>query len=301
MKLNRFGRGPLTPDLEELHAELASIEIEERQSFAPELRAELESAHRKMQESRPKPRPLLIASLRVAAAAAALAVVSVPGARASLVKLVTLAVAGSEQPRVTVEPQARFVAAAEDRRSFVPKPASDVAPQSEGDESVGWASEPITSLAPDIRYPSLRSQEEARAIVKLHYPRQLQRRGVHGTVRLILWVDESGKVLDHEVVRASGVERLDQAALAAAPKLRFTPARRQGEPVGTWVEFDIIFQPPREYLLPEAPVVAELGEPQVEADLGLDDDVRPPVLEGEGSTPPVVSRRGNGGIRALNW
>lgn len=299
MTLNRFERGRLTPDLEELHAELASIEIGERQSFAPELQAELESAHAELQKAPPRRRPVLTATLQVAAAAAALAVISVPGARASLVRLVTSAVSGSEQPQPTPQLATGFIPAAEDRPVFVAKTASE--PASQEEQSVSWASEPITSLAPDIRYPSLRSQEEARAIVKLHYPRQLQRRGVTGSVRLILWVDESGSVLDHEVVRSSSIARLDQAALDAAPKLRFTPARRQGEPVGTWVEFDLIFQPSSEFVIPERPVVAELSEPPVEADLGLDDDVLPPILEGEGTPPPVVSRRGNGGIRALNW
>lgn len=301
MTLNRFERGRLTPDLEELHAELASLEIEERQSFAPELQAELESLHGELRAARPRRRPVLTASLRIAAAAAALAVISVPGARASLVRLVTYAVSGPEQPQQPQQMAARFVPAVEDRPVFVPQTASETRENDPGEQSVSWASEPITSIAPDIRYPSLRSQEEARAIVMLHYPRQLQRRGVAGSVRLILWVDESGRVLDHEVVRSSGVDRLDQAALEAAPKLRFTPARRLGEPVGTWVEFDIIFQPPAEYVIPDAPVVAELSEPPVEEDLGLDDDVLPPVLEGEGKPPPVVSRRGNGGIRALNW
>ena len=300
MKLNRFDGGRLTPELEELHAELASIEIEERQSFAPELEAELEGVYAELLAARPRRRPVRTATLRVAAAAAALALVSVPGARASLVKLVTYAVSGSEQQPVTPQIATRFVPAEEDRPVFVPQTASRT-PDTKQEEPVSWASEPITSIAPDIRYPSLRSQEEARAIVKLHYPPQLQRRGVHGSVRLILWVDESGDVLDHEVVRSSGVERLDRAALAAAPKFRFTPARRQGQPVGTWVEFDVTFQPPSEYVLPDAPVVAELSEPPVETDLGLEDDVRPPVLEGGGSPPPVVSRRGNGGIRALNW
>ena len=45
--------------------------------------------------------------------------------------------------------------------------------------------------------------------------------------------------------RLSGVVQLDEAAVRATRSLRFVPATRGGEPVGTWVEFSIEFRPER--------------------------------------------------------
>ncbi len=296
MTIDRKGRDELPPSLESLHEELSSIEIWERPSFGPELEAELEQSYTEQVAAARK--GAWKVPLRVAAVAAALAIAAAPQARASLVKLVHLGL-GADGPAAPEQRQVvPQVAVREHRPVFVPEPAERSEPQPAA--PVAWASEPITRLVPDIAYPAIRNEAEAEAIVALHYPPRLQRQGVGGAVRLILWVDEGGAVREHEIVRSSGVERLDRAALQAAPMLRFSPARRQAQPVGTWVEFDVQFRPPSQFRIPEAPVVADLADVSIGVHIDLDDKVVPPEPTGEGNPPPVVANAGNSGIRAMN-
>lgn len=66
------------------------------------------------------------------------------------------------------------------------------------------------------------------------YPPALFEQGVGGTVELRLFVDSAGAVVTDStrIERSSGQPALDSAALAAAPKLRYTPGTRDGRPVG---------------------------------------------------------------------
>ena len=293
MTIDRHGPEELPPELDRLHEELASLDIVERPSFGPELQAELERAWSELRARRAA-RSHWRRPVAIAATAAALVLVTVPQARASLVRLVTLATASPVDPTGSEAASIRTAVDVQDRPVFVPEPARAVASQAEREPTVAWADEPITTLVPDIAYPAIRNPGEAEAIVQLHYPPRLQRRGVGGSVRMILWVDESGSVLEREVVRSSGIPGLDRAALAAAPKLRFTPARRRGEPVGTWVEFDIIFR--SAFAVPDAPRVADVDLPFTDA-VDLADPVIPPEPVGSEDVPPIIPTR-SGGLRA---
>jgi protein TonB len=71
----------------------------------------------------------------------------------------------------------------------------------------------------------------------VEYPRALWRRGVEGTVILRLVVDSTGLVPadSARIAESSGSARLDSAALAAVPRLRFAPALRGGRAVAAAV------------------------------------------------------------------
>lgn len=90
--------------------------------------------------------------------------------------------------------------------------------------------------------PALLNEAGAREMIRGHYPRSLQEVGIGGTVNLLLWVDENGSADNVQVAGSSRVPDLDRAALEAAPGLRFSPAMREGVPVGMWVEFDVVFE-----------------------------------------------------------
>jgi TonB family protein len=62
-------------------------------------------------------------------------------------------------------------------------------------------------------------------------------------VELELTLDASGLVTASQVV-TSGGERFDAAAIAAAPRLRFKPAFRDGKPIPAVIPFVFEFQPP---------------------------------------------------------
>ena len=69
----------------------------------------------------------------------------------------------------------------------------------------------------------------------VEYPPALFAQGIGGSVELLLFVDSTGVVLPEStrVQRSSGHLVLDSAALAAAPRLRYSPAMRNGRPVAT--------------------------------------------------------------------
>jgi protein TonB len=74
------------------------------------------------------------------------------------------------------------------------------------------------------------------------YPRSARRRGHQGTVLLSVFVDSDGRVDTLKVLKSSGFEVLDEAALAAVHQWRFESGRRGDTPVGMWVEVPIRFE-----------------------------------------------------------
>jgi TonB family protein len=230
------------PDLAAIHAELSSLSYEERPSFQPELEAELAREWVRISTHPPT------SSRRHLAAAAVIALLlvglSVPGARASLVRLVSAIqgppaeVAGPLQPDPGTPPAITV---------DLPEAAL------EGDEPetpLVIPSEPPSAPAaleryrgPEATFPEFEDRGRVEWVIREHYPLELQHAGVGGTARLLLWVDSTGAVELVNLRRGSGVPELDRAALQAAPSFRFTPARRRGEAVGAWVEFDVRFRP----------------------------------------------------------
>lgn len=67
----------------------------------------------------------------------------------------------------------------------------------------------------------------------VEYPPAVFMQSISGTVELRLFVDSTGQVVAESttVQRSSGDAALDSAALAAAPRLKYAPGRRDGRPV----------------------------------------------------------------------
>lgn len=80
----------------------------------------------------------------------------------------------------------------------------------------------------------------------VQYPMALYQQRISGTVLLRLFVDENGKVAPEStrVQESSGYPALDSAALAAAPKLHYAPALRNGTPIATLFTQPIHFRHP---------------------------------------------------------
>jgi protein TonB len=77
------------------------------------------------------------------------------------------------------------------------------------------------------------------------YPPDLFVQGVTGTTELQLFVDSTGAVIPDStrILSSSGTPALDSAALAAVPRLRFAPGRRNGRPVAMPFVQPIQFRP----------------------------------------------------------
>ncbi len=74
------------------------------------------------------------------------------------------------------------------------------------------------------------------------YPWISRRRGEQGRVVLDVTVTASGQAREVRIKRSSGSERLDQAALAAVQKWRFSPAKRLGRAVAGRIDVPITFR-----------------------------------------------------------
>ncbi len=72
------------------------------------------------------------------------------------------------------------------------------------------------------------------------YPEEAFEKGLEATVRLLITVTAEGTVEEPEVVDSAG-QGFDEAALAAAPKLRFRPAQVAGKPRTVRIGFEYVF------------------------------------------------------------
>lgn len=249
--------GELPDDLRSLDRELSSIRYEERPSFAPELRAELARAWAEEPARRHR------AAWRHAAAAALVALLlggaSVPSARASFVRLVeALVPAGAVEQTPAVASEWPSVAPA-------PEPADEAAASETPSESVVETTTEVEAEGPAWVLPQMLDRVEAEEMLRDAYPAALQLGGIGGTVRLRLWVDDEGRASEPSVVRSSGFDELDRAALRIVPRFRFVPALQRGSPRGTFIEFPVFFNPePERSGRVLDPVVDPLGMPTID-------------------------------------
>lgn len=237
------------PDLQALHRELSEIRIQERSSFGPELEKELERrwGGRRRRTARPARRTLALA----AGVVLLLTSLSVPPARGALVRLIqaTVDLAPDPEPE-TISSDARPMRAVpppasieeEDEAEPIPEPAARRTPEPPLAEE-GLPREEVTVYPVRSVPPEIWDRAASRRVVSRFYPPELAEQEIGGVVGLLIFVDSEGRPAQFRVNRSSGLAELDRAALMAAPRLRFLPARRNGETVGTWVAFDVRFDP----------------------------------------------------------
>lgn len=73
------------------------------------------------------------------------------------------------------------------------------------------------------------------------YPQALRERGVGGTARVFILLDDDGRMLKTVLDRSSGNDDLDAAALRVAASYRFSPAMRNGRKVAVWLSIPVRF------------------------------------------------------------
>lgn len=74
------------------------------------------------------------------------------------------------------------------------------------------------------------------------YPPEENRRGIQGTVILVITVDANGNATDVQVEQSSGNRNLDRAAVAAAKRWRFNAASSGGQKTGGRVRVPVEFK-----------------------------------------------------------
>lgn len=215
------------PEVAPLEAELEAIRIEERASFGPELEAELrnEAAGVAADPGRRARRIAAAASVALLLAAGA----AFP-ARAALVALIH---------RLVPQPLPSAPAPVAPPRAVPQGPRiTESAPPRIVVEERTPAPAPVRTIPPRVR-----DLENQRRMIRRYYPSRLQELRIGGIVNVLAWVDSLGSVGDVQVRQGSGHPEIDRAALVAASQLEFRPALREGRPVSTWVEFDLVFAP----------------------------------------------------------
>lgn len=78
--------------------------------------------------------------------------------------------------------------------------------------------------------------------VQPEYPRLIKDMGVEGSVWVQVLIDTEGKVIKAEILLSSEIQSLDDAALEAAWKNRFSPGIQNDHPVPCWVKYEVKFQ-----------------------------------------------------------
>jgi len=230
----------LPPDLAELDRELSELSIQERPSFGPELLGELERA---WEEGVPQETPSRRRHLIAAGIGALLVSMAAPQARASLARLIQL---GPEPTPETMAVQTPEVETSEPELSpteLVAALAFDISL----DDAIRAPAPIIPSRTEFDRVADSRSpefdRERARGAILDEYPAALQAAGIGGTVDLRLYVGIDGNVENVQMTRSSGNQALDVAAMRVVNEdIRFTPGRRAGVPVGSWVDFPVVFE-----------------------------------------------------------
>jgi TonB family protein len=113
--------------------------------------------------------------------------------------------------------------------------------------------QPAQPPVPSLTMPVVKRNEGA------VYPKAALDAGIHETVEvpLVLTVDATGVVTRAEVEKSVG-HGFDEAAVAAARRLLFDPALRDGKPVPARIRFVYRFSPPPSVL--SGRVVTEVGE-----------------------------------------
>lgn len=237
----------LTPELAALDAELRGLHIRERASFGPELGAEL--GHRLAEMDRPTFANRFGRRIAVGGGSVLLLALVFSPARASISDLISSFLysdaasamdegpmppaPGGELVRVAPEPLLPPVREAESELAVTP-----LREKARVDAGALTVYEPAEFTVPKVADPN-----ELKTVLEEHYPAHLQAARVGGKVRVRMWVDASGSTSYVQVRTSSGVPDLDSAAREAATHIVFEPARWLGSPVGTWVEFDVGFDP----------------------------------------------------------
>lgn len=239
----------LSPELRELDRELSAIRIEERPSFAPELEGELLQIWGEMPDSHERnSRPGIRILLAACMACLMVAGLSVPSARAAVSRLVRTVMEEAAPTLFAPESELELPEISVEEPEEAPSSTEATARAAAGPPLLDLEKRPLRAGndLPEVEfsYPEIRYRKEAEALILSYYPVALQRAGVGGAVRLMLWVTADGTVENVQMREGSGYRSLNLAAMKAARGLRFNPATRAGTSVGTYVEFTVNFVPP---------------------------------------------------------
>ncbi|MEO0215409.1 MAG: TonB family protein [candidate division WOR-3 bacterium] len=134
-----------------------------------------------------------------------------------------------------------------------PKPPQVVIPATNPDEGIATITPtdliediiPTKPSGPEIEivpYYKVEIKPQPVYMPQVEYPSLALQAGIEGKTVVQMLVDIDGKVIDVQVIKSSGSTLLDEAAISAARKSIFTPARQRDRLVRVWVARTIEFK-----------------------------------------------------------
>ncbi|MFO7639637.1 MAG: energy transducer TonB [bacterium] len=122
----------------------------------------------------------------------------------------------------------------------VERPQMPVAAESEEEVEAETAAEtdfteiirrPIDTEIPVVPFWRVEVKPQPVSVPTPTYPEMARQAGIEGQAVVAAMVDIDGSVISAKILSSSGNQSLDQAAMEAAYKARFTPARQRDKPV----------------------------------------------------------------------
>lgn len=134
-----------------------------------------------------------------------------------------------------------------------PKPPQVVTPADKPDEGENTITStifteniiPINPVGPDIEivpYYRVEVKPQPISMPAPEYPALAVKAGIEGKTVVKMLVDTDGSVIAVEILKSSGNQMLDESAVHAAKKSKFTPAKQRDKFVRVWVVRQIEFK-----------------------------------------------------------
>lgn len=173
-----------------------------------------------------------------------------------LSSLVDVPLSKTPQPPNFAQPTKQLVASPRQMPTPVPQPLAIADALPAPNAPTGGVAEPPTFSQPAVAIAAPMAAVQAAAAPKvelpssdadyLHnprpeYPALSKRKGEQGKVVVHTLIGVDGVAQKTEIRQSSGIERLDQAALATVQRWRFVPGKRGGIPEPMWFNVPINF------------------------------------------------------------
>lgn len=134
--------------------------------------------------------------------------------------------------------------------------------------------------------------------VRPTYPEAARAKGLQAKVDLKLSLDENGAVTQVEVLEPAG-DGFDEAAVEAALRLRFAPARRGATPIPARIRYVFVFEPPPEAGPPPEAAVPPEAAPGPELSAAPESSTPSEAPPSEATKADVVDVNVRGRLSAL--
>lgn len=113
-----------------------------------------------------------------------------------------------------------------------PKPVSEPKAESKSQQAAGVNSSPKLVTRPTF----------ATRPSPVKYPKIAKRRGIEGQVMIEVWIDKNGKQVRQSLVKSSGTQVLDKAALDAIKRWQFSSHTVDGQAIAHRVQIPVRFK-----------------------------------------------------------